>query len=470
MSILKGHATQGKYKHYKFIKIFVLLIYSFVLITSYFLAERSLAYRKTEILNSYYNLILNHSAKKLEYILDKLSTNANEGNISVNVEKSNIQVCSSTKCIRDNIFEFSSMVDRYLPHFINYKIQINNQLLHFNNKLNAYDLEKTHHISSYNRLSIGVSMTPNYWNNLKFEILKPFFFIVIIFTFLLILFLFSIKFLINHFKNLYCSYFKDAYEKELTEAENHYKNELAVKENILIKKVWDLEYVREKDIELNYLFAQEANALAFTMEALDRITTLDKSGHNFFNYKYCKGFPCSIVLYYETRTLEKISVTSLMEAFSNRFVRPEDNVAVSIASTAENVYFASKGSLYQIIYSIMSYIIFILKEQSNFDKFNLGFNIVNKKGDKESLCLLFKYDGAPLYSEEEVFRFSDKFFRKHANPFLLAPSQVFDLLKANNFRCKLGYKNLNFIKITQEALLEGIGELGASNVIKLPKK
>ena len=237
-----------------------------------------------------------------------------------------------------------------------------------------------------------------------------------------------------------------------------YQNELIIRENALMKKLWNLEYSKEKDTELNYLFSQEANQLAILMQGAESF-----SNRSIDNYK---NSLCSVILYYNQREQEIVKTKNLIEIFSNRFANSEDNISIIITSSEQNIKFASKEALYQIIYSIINYIIFILKEQSCTLKYNLKFSILNKRS---KLCLFFEYDGFPIHNEEDALKFSNKFLKKNVNPFLLSLNQIFHILKIDNFNCKVGHSEHNFIEITKNTSAKNLNKV-INNIIQLPIK
>ena len=98
--------------------------------------------KKNEILQEYYQIIFNHSLIKFTEILNKLPFDQSGKYTTLKIEKSDIIACHKDKCIRRNLFEFSSILDKYTPDYIYYKIDVNKQLLHRNYRLDNYQLEK----------------------------------------------------------------------------------------------------------------------------------------------------------------------------------------------------------------------------------------------------------------------------------------------------------------------------------------
>ena len=111
--------------------------------------------------------------------------------------------CFKQQCIKSNLFEFTSTIDKYIPNFIYYRIDLNKQVLHRNVRIDDYELEKTYHINNYNQLSISLSADLRYLNTIKKQTIKPFLITIILSTFLLILFILSNKLLNKYIKKFY---------------------------------------------------------------------------------------------------------------------------------------------------------------------------------------------------------------------------------------------------------------------------
>lgn len=435
------------------------LVYLIVLIVSYNHYKSDFENRKNETLSEYYKIILIHSLVKLNDLIQQLPLDRSGVDTIISIDKSDILGCYKKQCIKSNLFEFASTFDKYIPAFVYYKIEINKQLLHQNTKVANYELEKTQHINDYNQLVISLSADFKYFEGIRQKVLKPFFITLSSSTLLLLLFILSQKLLGKSFKEAYSSYYKSYYELELENLRSAQKKELMDKENTLMKKIWELEHSKEKDHELNHLFFQEANKLSTIAQSAEYL----HSGLEHNNYQI---FPYSILLYSKLREQEKIDIKGLVNIFCNRFYNSESNISISIESSELSVEFASKTFLYQIVYSVIAYILFILKEQSCVMKYNLRVNILKKQN---RLCLLFEYDGFPFSTEDGLFKQCNKFLRKYANPFLISLYQIFLILKENDFNCDVGRNKFNFIEITKKPTLQGVNKT-KSNVIKMPIK
>lgn len=433
------------------------LIYLIVLIVSYNNYKSEFESRKNEVLSEYHKIILTHSLVKLNDLIQQLPFDRSGVETIISIDKSDILGCYKKQCIRNNLFEFVSIFDKYIPAFIYYKIEINKQLLHQNTKVTNYEVEKTKHINGYNQLSISLSADLKYLDDIKQKTLKPFFITLSSSTLLLLLFILSQKLLGKSFKEAYSSYYKSYYELELENLKLAQKKELMDKENTLMKKIWELELSKEKDHELNYMFFQEANKLSTIAQSAEHL----HSGLDCNNYQI---LPYSTVLYSNLKEQEKIDIKSLVNIFSNRFCNSESNISISIESSELSIEFVSKTFLYQIIYSVITYILFILKEQPCAIRYNLKVNILKKQN---RLCLLFEYDGFPFSAEDDLFKQCNKFLRKCANPFLISLYQIFQILKEADFNCNIGCNKFNFIEITKKPAFQNVNKT-KSNIINLP--
>ena len=194
------------------IQIVAFIIYFSVITISYNCYNNEFKNRKNEILNEYYKIISNYSLIKLNHLLQKLPLDQSGIDTVISVDQSDILSCFKQQCIRSNLFEFTSIIDKYIPNFIYYRIDLNKQVLHRNIRIDDYELEKTYHINNYNQLSILVSADSKYWDKIKKQTIKPFLVTIISSSFLLILFILSNKLLNKYNNKFYFSYYKNHYD------------------------------------------------------------------------------------------------------------------------------------------------------------------------------------------------------------------------------------------------------------------
>lgn len=413
-------------------RFIVLVIYTITLVIIYIHLNNEYKNKKEEILNEYHKIIFNHSFNKLSDLLRQLPSDSINTGSSISIDRSDIQSCYKQQCVKNNLFEFASIFSKYIPEFICYKIEVNKQLLHRNNKVDDYELEKTDYINNHNQLSISLSANSKYWDSIRHQTFRPFFFTFISLSVVSILFVISVGFIEKYIKNLYRSY----YEAQQKNFEETYKAELTLREDKLMKKIWNLEYSITKEAEFNYLFSREANKLAMIIHEIENTD---------FNHQN-KFLPYTIPLYRKTKELENIDTTELSEIFTSRFSEIKYNILLNIQSFEPYIKFASKAALYQIIYSVISYITVILSEQYN-DKPEIKLII---KSNSKAVQLLFEYGGSPITAEQDLFKMANIFFKKHANPFLLNINQVFSILRDNGFDCNVKYNRCNIIEIIQK--------------------
>lgn len=434
-----------EYYSYSVPKIAALIVYCWLGLASYYCCQQQFTASKEKKLQSYYQTILTHSLNKLDHLVKELPADRQDVKLYVEIDKLDVKICYLKTCTRYNSLEFSATIHKHVPHFIHYKIIINDQLLHCSNtETTSYGLEKTFNINDYNRLTIALSIDPIEWHRIKNTIIWPYLLVMICATLLLALFVMSSNLLARRTQKFYFLHYKNIHDAALAEITAGYNMALKNKENMLMKKIWNFKYSHEKEAELNYLFSQEVNKVV-------------QNKLIFYN----------IPLYCSDKGQEKVNIENLIEVFVSRFAGSEDNVSINIASSTQVIEFVSRAALYQIIHSIINYIIFILQEQSRIFQYNVKLNITDNPG---GLCLLFEYDGFQVSNEEDIFKFSNKFFKKSGNPFLLSLSQIFSILRADQFNCQLGYSDCNFINITKNFCIESekFNRANKSGVVKLP--
>jgi hypothetical protein len=203
-----------------------------------------------------------------------------------------------------------------------------------------------------------------------------------------------------------------------------------------MKKIWNLEYSKDRDSEFNRVFSQKANQLAMLLQ---------EEEYSSEHYDHARASHCTIILY--QKNIEKIQITTkaIVEKFTDRFSNSEENISINISSSCHKVTFFSSEFLYQIIYSIINCIIFMLKDQANSAKYNISFDISNNNGKLNLLC---SYDGLIIDNEPDLLTHSNRFLKNNANPFCVGINQIFHILKKDNFECIVGRNSLNFIKIS----------------------
>jgi hypothetical protein len=433
---------------------FIVIVYSVCITVLYQYYQGRVEIEKRRILQDYYDKIVKISANKIGSLATKLSSNVQ--NVSIDLGIAEIKICN-VKCINHNLFRFGALIDQYMPEFIYYKIDLNNKFLYSNNKIPDYQIEKIHRLNAYNQFNISLAIDQLYWSKVEKKIKKP---LRMIASFaivnILFLYIFS-KFLFKSFNKVYKLHYQNKYKEELEQLKLSYKEELKRCKDSLMNKIWNLNFNRQKDLEINCLFALEANQIALINDDHEntlKCSKLKNSGNK---------LPCSIILYQEDK-IEEINTKELIDIFNDRFGQEDENISVQISSKTKKVYFASKASLYQIIYSLISYLIFMINKQSPIVKQNISLIINNTE---KGMLLYFEYGGFPIMGEEELLRMSYCFFRTHANPFLLNINQVFNVLRVSGFDCNISYDQSNIINISRAEQKNSEQIIEENNVIFL---
>ncbi|MDP4708756.1 MAG: hypothetical protein NWS20_01965 [Rickettsiaceae bacterium] len=145
---------------------------------------------------------------------------------------------------------------------VHYRIDVNKQLVNTNVRVNSYQLERHFPINNYNQLSIYIALDPKYLNKLQQQSAQPFLLTIVLSTLCLVIFLISNNQANKIFYNFYSQYFKKAFDSKLKIIIEDYENKILSMENALMKKIWSLEYNKDRDKEFNRFFSQKANQLA----------------------------------------------------------------------------------------------------------------------------------------------------------------------------------------------------------------
>jgi len=429
------------------------LIYISVLVISCTDYKNQFIVKKQADLQEYYQIIFHYSLVELNDMLSELSFNANKKNILIEIKKSDIIACSDKrKCIKKNLLKFSSTLEKYLPDYAYYEVHINEEILTKNAALDNYQLKKYYALNDKTQLSIYVSLKEAYLDKLNAQTYGPFRLIIISSTLFFILFIVSNRFLIKHSNNFHLSYFGNLFDNKLQIIKKEYDQKISEKENSLMQKIWNVEYKTEKDKEINLMFSQKANQMAFFIPR--------EEGLSLEQYTRIEQQPCSIILYQTNAEKEKISIQKIIKKFSGRFTDLEEGISIIITGSDEYIYFSSKEFLYQIIYSIINCIMFILKEQNSIKNNEIRFDITTYKGKQR---LFWSYSGLPIKNKKDLIKLSDKFLNNTANPFCLSMNHIFTILKNDNFDCIVGCDDLNYITITEKIELTDINNIIAFN-------
>jgi hypothetical protein len=450
-----------KFKNNSLIILIIIFIgYGILIFFLYQYYQDKVEVKKSQILYDNYNKITQVSINKITSLLQHLSGSLENKDFSISSNTRDIEICLD-KCINYNVFRFGALIDQCVPDFIHYRIELNKKFLYANFKEQNYQIEKIYHINSRNQFSISVSIDDIFWEKIKAEIKEPVLLVTLAFGVNALLLYILYKLSIKYLNKAYASDYQDNYRKELDRLKYEQQQELKNCKASLMNKIWNLNFSKQKDLEINCLFAMEANKIALINESFD------SNQENVI--KNCRlensddQVPCSIILYQQDK-IDEINVTQLIDLLNDRFEQEDENITIKITSRVKEVYFASKASLYQIIYSLISYLIFMINKQSPTAKHNIRL-VIDNIG--RLVQLRFEYDGFPIREEKELLKMSNYFFKTHANPFLLNVTQVFNTLRINGFDCNVSHDRLNVIDIFKKKQIDNQKMTTQNNVIFL---
>ena len=424
------------------ILVFTIIIYSFLIVSLYQYYQKKLEMERIQLLQDYCSKILEVSTNKIDLLTQQISCTLQNNNISIRNNNSDLEVCCD-KCVSYNLLEFEELIDKHIPKFIYYKIELNKNFLYSNINTQNYQIEKSYYLNSHNQLSVSLAIDKLYWNKIEVEMKKPFWIITLFILVNILSFYFFSKVLFKNFNKEFRLYYQNKYKKELDQLRESHSKELKNCTDSLMNKIWNLNFNKQKDLEINCLLAIEANKLSLTDENTNNQESILKDSRL---KNFSDKIPCSIILYQENK-IEEINAVQLVELFKDRFDQENENILVEIISRVRVVNFSSRAALYQIIYSIISYLIFIIDKRSSITKHNIKLIIDQAE---TVIKLYFEYDGLPITEEKELLKMSNSFFKTHANPFLLNINQVFSILRNNGFDCNIKHNRCNIIEILQK--------------------
>ena len=142
-----------------------------------------------------------------------------------------------------------------------------------------------------------------------------------------------------------------------------------------------------------------------------------------------------------------ISINDLSALFKTYFNTHSEHISFEIESDTEIFNFKNKPLLYQVIYSITSYIIF-LSIDSKIDQQKII--IIIKNDDSDNASISFEFNGFPIRNKEELVRLSNGYFETHANLFNLNVYDIITTLNKCGFSLSVSHKNKKNIIIIEQ--------------------
>ena len=409
-----------------YILIITVCIHLVLALTLYKYYSREFYNKKTQILTEYTN-------KVAEIVLDNINllsnkTGAGLSDISIILDYYKIQIYTDSGVSSYSNIGLGTKVDNYIPKDVFYKIEINKHFIYSNTNNKNYQIKKSYNINKSNHLDVSLGLSN--LAKLESDIMKPFWSIMAYFIFNILVIYTILNLIIKLLKKKYSNYYNDYYERKISSLISVYESTLQETENSFMKKIWNLDFQKQKDLEFNCLFAKMANQISLGSDKT-KMSRLNNS---------INQIPCSIVLYQEGE-LEEINITEMVELLLDRFADYEDKINIQIINKTQVVYFSSKAAIYQIMYSIINYLFYILKRQKAEGVMMLT---IEDNGFK------FEYDGFMISNEKELAKVGNNFFSTHANTFFLSITQALKVLKDSGYVYSFDYNQRNVINILQQ--------------------
>ena len=120
---------------------FAIIIYGLTLTFLYNYFNDAAEVKKSQILQDYYNQIIAISINKISSSLQKISSSLQNKNILLSINNNDLKICSDNRCINYNLFRFRASLDKYIPEFIFYRIELNKKFLLANVRFQNYQIE-----------------------------------------------------------------------------------------------------------------------------------------------------------------------------------------------------------------------------------------------------------------------------------------------------------------------------------------
>lgn len=381
----------------------VLFILTIIIGTSLLSYNRSAEKQiKNELLNKNYSKIVRFIIEELTNVYYQLGTTTDNSEVNATISNHIIKVCYNRKCKNFNLLRAGPVLEKTIPKYIFYKIELNEALIYSNTKLANYEIEKSRLLNERNILRVAVSVDERFWLKKQLEIRESYKTVFVASLIFIALISVLFKYLLRLYGIKIYQYFGKVFFSQ---------------EEFLLKKIWSQEYKRKKELELNYLFMKKANKLVLSKECM----AVDESS--------ILSLPCNISLYQKNHS-EKVSIVELKIFFLEMFSL-EKNISISIVSQDDTIDFQSKELLYQILNSLFNYLIFCFNKTENLDN-TAEIKCYISRGGLNLEC-----KGFSALHGNDINMHTINFFKNYANVFLLSLEQIFSMLEKLEFKCEI---------------------------------
>lgn len=367
---------------------------------------------------------------KLGYLIRRLDYQYD----SIKVENQHIIICNKKTCIHYSVFLLKSLILEEMENFVTSKVYINDVLVFDNYFKNSTSYFNSIAIKKDAVLKIDIAISDEHAQRMESEVYTKYKRI----TFAL----FVISLLMYIMSKIHQYTVKLYYQRK------YYR----IIQNIKFlqkEKEWEIEYSQKADVRINLIFTEMAKDI------------LDRKKQLYYPNIPSKGkLPYCIILFQENES-NQVCLKKLSEIFQERFNANNYKVKLEILYQHEEIKFFSDAFLYQVIYSLLLYVIHLEKQNIGHKSSQILLEInalePNRKISISTSNLIFK-------NKKELFKEAFIFFATHSNPFILDIRVVFSILELNNFDCEI--KN-NTIIISERNIVS-VNTKG-SNIVQFKK-
>lgn len=404
-------------------RIFIIILMIAICIISnagiLLLLQKHQGQKEGYLLSNSSNALSHTLMDKIEYLYEKASIKSN-AILAVKAEGRNLVFYDENKkYLTYNIQKLQYRLSTTDLSTINYRVEINKKLL-LSNKLDKknYMLNKKILIGkSYLEISTSIKSSHLKQINKQYNYIKIW---CLIYTNTGILLMVSLA---SYFA--YISNSKKSYVAAQKLDSIYQEKELGIK-NLL----WESEYSRKQDKRFLEMFMQETKRVFIESIVNKDINSIENDRKILFRKDVKK----------------EVKNSEIIKILKDRF--DSSKLILCFKSDVEYTTLGSQASYYQIMYSLIDYIFFLLKSRVENPKIEIELSQNNS--------IQFCFEGVSFETEESLNCSFLKYYKDCSNPMVISPYEIFLALRENRVHCKYYYDAKNYIVIGDDQEINNI--------------
>lgn len=411
------------------VRIFLIMLMIVICIISnagmLLLLQKHQEREEEHLLGNFSNTLSDTLIDKIEYLYEKASIKSNSI-LEVKVEGRNLVFHDENKkYLTYSIQKLQHRLNTTDLSVINYRIKINKKLL-LSNKSNKsnYMLNKKLPIGkSYLEISTSIKSSHLKQINKLHNHIKIWCLTYTNTGMLLIASLASYFAYISNSKKFYAA---------IKKLDSIYQDkELEIK-NLL----WESEYSRKQDKRFLEMFMQESKRVFVESIVNKDVNSIENDRKILFR-----------------KDVEKeVKNSEIIKILKDRF--DPSKLTLCFKRDVDCTTLGSQASYYQIMYSLIDYIFFLVKSRVENPKIEIELSQNNS--------IQFCFEGGSFETEESLNCSFSKYYKECSNPMVISPSEIFLALRKSGLGCKYYYDAKNYIVIG--------GDQEINNIIKFKNK